>query len=307
MNRVQRNKWLLSKIDSEQNQSSVTESSLDTPSIRNNNNLLNNAIKKVKPKNEAVEFVNNSRRFLLESALTTLFEMSLGERAQFLPQDSKNFHSKLISSFVEQEGVDNLFNTMRSKTRFLAETAYSIDTIIKEAMDEAGEDGTPILDKDSADKIFETISGDEDIEEIAAAIKFRVSRAVEEFMERNANEKNDIREIYRSAKERIESIRTGSDETDELAKQESANIVRKQIKKLSTAPKGVFESMVHNLSSAIIKNTALLEQYSDDNSKLDVGAVVEKCISYYTLLEMVSTINLVPVTEEYILEAIKMQ
>ena len=305
MNRIQRNKWLLEQIDSvNNNQSSVTEST--NTRVTNTVNEAFNLGKKVKPKNETVEFVNNSRKFLLESVLSKILENSLGERALLLPQDSKQFNRNLVSSFVKEEGVDNLFNNMRTRTRFLAETAHAIDNIIEEAVNEAGEDGTPLLPVDAEKSLFDTISGDEELDDISSAIKFRVSRAVEEFMERNANEKSDIKDIYLNAKDRIESIRTGSDETDEIVKQESANMVRKQIKKLANAPKGVFECMVSNLSSSIMKNNALLEQYSDNGGKLDVGAIVEKCISYYTLLEMVSSINLIPVTEEYILNAIKM-
>ena len=63
--------------------------------------------------------------------------------------------------------------------------------------------------------------------------------------------------------------------------------------------------MVRNISESVIKNEEIKEEFTTDNGRLDMDKIVESARCMYTLLEMVSTLQIEKVDSNYIEEALK--
>ena len=64
--------------------------------------------------------------------------------------------------------------------------------------------------------------------------------------------------------------------------------------------RNVFDNMVRALSEAVMKDEITKDQFINESSRLDVDKVVSCTRCMYTLLEVVSTIQLEKVDDQYI-------
>jgi len=263
--------------------------------------------------------INNAKKYsakrteikteFLEAALDTIFDKCFGNTNFDNTDEDNAFNQSIINNYVCNEGVDELLDRFKYKTKFLSE----LSLIVKEAGEEASQD----LDIDSAETyvvdptlkadLIDNIKGDETVDDITDTIRFKVSRATEDFVQKNVVDKIDIKDIMYNTKEKLDSVKTGDDTLDEEIKQEQTIAAKKSIRKISQRPHSIYEQMVINMTEAILCNDELKESFTLESGKLDMDKIIKRSTSCYTFLEMVNTLKLNKVDDKYIQEALNIK
>lgn len=229
---------------------------------------------------------------VLESCLSTIVKKSLPE---VIAEEHNEFIHSITRDFIKEEGLYPLLDKMHTKTQFLSELADEVESTSDEEIEntDAEEAESMIVNNEPEKDLICKLEGDEEVEDISSIIKSKVSRATEEFMEKNVIDQTDIKDTLLDTKERLASIRTGDDALDEEIRQETSLIAKRKIVKIHNRPHGVFEQLVINMSNAVLSNESIKESYiSEENGKLDMDTIVEKCTCMYTLMEMANTLRL---------------
>lgn len=255
------------------------------------NKIQDNKNNKTKVQKEFSQFRYQTKTDILENVLSAIVQKSLPDTIHEV-----NFVDSIVRDFVEQEGTYELLDSMEQKTALLSEMSI----MINEAYDEAVEDAdakdpdTYIASEDPTNALIAKIDGDEGMADITDTIKTKVSRATQEFIEKNVIDQQDIKDTLADAKERIAKVKTGDDELDEEIREEQTRMTKKKIKAISRRQGGVFEQLVRNMSESIIKNELLKEQYTMDNGQINMESIVTRATCVYTLLETVNTLKIKP-------------
>lgn len=252
---------------------------------------------------------------LLEAALNTIFDDCFGNTSFDNSAEDNAFNQTIISNFVSDEGPDNLLDGFSERTEFLSALAKVIREDVKDAMedidptsnaDDEEIDGY-VLDPEMKNNLVNNIQGDEDLEDVIDVIRFKVSRATEDFIQKNIVDKLNIKDIMYTTKEKLDAVKNGDDVLDDEITQEHTMIAKRAIKEVSKRPHSIFEQMVINLTEQVISNEDIRKVFTLESGKLDMDKIVKRATSYYTFLEMANTLNLINVNEEYIQEAIAMK
>ena len=267
-----------------------------------------NKEKREKTVNEFNTFKMNVKNALLENLLNGLFNDSLGLTASTLSEDTKLFNRSLISNFIMEEGTEEILDRMKSTSRFTSEMASIIESKAEEIMDSVDPDDPTTYTVDSEEQInfYENIDCKDDIKDLTDIIKMRVSRATEEFVEKNIADKIDIKDIMATTKDNIDSIRSGDQDTDEAIAKEATIHMKRAIAETAKRPHNIYEQMVINLTEQVLNNEALKEKFTV-NKKLDMDSIVERANSFYTLLETVNTLKIKKLDEDEIMKLIGMK
>lgn len=237
-------------------------------------------------------FYDNVKSNILESCLSTIIKKSLPE---VISEEHNNFIHNITRDFIQEEGLYPLLDRMHTKTQFLFELADEVEKTTDEEMEDidAEEPDTMMINKEHEKDLICKIEGNEEVEDISNIIKSKVSRATEEFMEKNIVDQTDIKDTLLDTKEKLASVRTGDDALDEEIRQEASLLAKRKIAKIHNRPHGVFEQLVINMTNAIISNESIKESYvSEEKGRLDMDAIIEKCTCMYTLMEMANTLRL---------------
>ena len=267
-----------------------------------------NKEKREKTVNEFNTFKMDVKNALLENLLNGLFNDSLGLTASTLSEDTKLFNRSLISNFIMEEGTEEILDRMKSTSRFTSEMASIIESKAEEIMDSVDPDDPTTYTVDSEEQInfYENIDCKDDIKDLTDIIKMRVSRATEEFIEKNIADKMDIKDIMATTKDNIDSIRSGDQDTDEAIAKEATIRMKRAIAETAKRPHNIYEQMVINLTEQVLNNEALKEKFTV-NKKLDMDSIVERANSFYTLLETVNTLKIKKLDEDEIMKLIGMK
>lgn len=258
------------------------------------------------------KFKTSVKNSLLEARLNYLFEGCFEPNYLVLmSEDTKAFNRSLVTKFIKEETAEKILENCEGKTLFLSEMANDINNRYNSIMENVDKDDpesftvsrSDIGDIDSDENFFDTLDGSQDLEEVKDLIKMRVSAATQEFITANREKKEQIQDIINVAKERIDAVRTGSDEEDEAIKMEHTLRMKRQISDLNKSKsKTVYEQIVANLTESVIKTEALKNKFTV-NGKLDMDAIVERANSMYTFLEMLNTLK-IKTDEKYISECV---
>lgn len=261
------------------------------------NKIQDNKKNKDKVQKEYAQFRYQVKSDILENVLSAIVQKSLPETIH-----ETNFVNSIVRDFVEQEGALNLLDNMSEKTALLSEMAISIN----EAYDEEIEDVDPkepdtfMANTAPTTALISKIDGDEGMADITDTIKEKVSRATQEFIEKNVIDQQDIKDTLADTKERIAQVKTGDDELDEEIREEQTTLAKKKIKAISRRQGGVFEQLVKNMSSSILKNEAIKENYTMGNGQINMESIVARATCVYTMLEAVNTLKIKPMTADVI-------
>lgn len=248
-----------------------------------------------------LNFSYDVKEALLTECLTRVYEGAVGYKYQSTVADSVK--KSLISKFIQEQGVDRLVSSFKTRSLMLSEFASLINKyhkLITEACDKQ-DPATFTIDHEFKTKFFEELDNT-DADAVAEVIKSRVTTAIEEFITANMANKMEIKDIMDDSQNRIESIKTIKDD-EKRAQQEAWIRESAQIKidaVRNNKPKSVFSTMVENMSVACMKDPALKEQFTTEEGKLDIDSIVESCEMMYTLLEMVNTTKMVNVDAAYV-------
>ena len=158
--------------------------------------------------------------------------------------------------------------------------------------------------------IYDELENEEDVQKAVEIIKTRVADAEEAFIKRNAEDKQKMDELLGKISDNVKTVEQIADNDSGKSKvaQEHVNLARQEIGKIHNKPQSVFEAVVRNLSSSIVKNDEVRANYVNESGKLDVTSVLETAKVMYAFLETLNTLQLEKVDEAYIgkvLEEIK--
>ena len=163
------------------------------------------------------------------------------------------------------------------------------------------------IDPKAIDDFWNQIDKNNDIDDVTNMIRLRVSNAEEEFVNKNQADKEDVKTILKDTAERVQAAKaTNDNDYSEAVEESETRLAKNKIYSIQhEGYRNVFDRMVRNISESVIKNEAIKEEFTLDNGRLDMDRIVESARCMYTLLEMVSTLQIEKVDTEYIESALK--
>lgn len=257
---------------------------------------------KQKKKLKLQKFKKAVKDKLVEAAFQRIFDKCLGD-CIFTADNTKEYAKSLTCGYVEEKGSDDLLIGMSSRGLLLSELADCIQTAYNSIMEDVDPDdeNTFEVNDDEMDKFFDDLDMS-NFDDVASLIKTRVNSAATAFVNKNYNDKIDLTDSMRETQEKIASLKQDvrqSDEDFEQVKESYMNLNRRKASKVTERPRPVYEQMVYTLTETVMKNDDLRSRFSIDG-KLDMDKITENVNVMYTFLEMVNTLKIENVDEEYI-------
>ena len=246
-------------------------------------------------------FASESKDFLLTESLFYIMKKCFPVTLESSLLDQGR---SVISSFVMEEGADSLLSRFRTKTLFLSELANIVETTHRKVLHSCEGKDAPFKITNSDMKAFHDRIDNMSTDTITKEIVSRVTKAEENFVKANMKDKENIEKLAEKTKEKIDNIKVKDADTEEDLKQEFAALYRRDVDSVMNRKKGILESIVLRMSRAIVSESALLEQFTQENGKLDMQRIIDSSEVMYTFLEMVNTLNIKPITTSYISDAL---
>lgn len=267
--------------------------------------LLKNKIKKKAVKEKYDNFLVDIKEYLLEEFI---YEISSKSMQKVELNVNKSFLKSLIHEYVQTNGVYNIIDKMKSKnTLFLSESVDFLETYYNIIKENSGkEDEVFEVDPCNMEDFYCDLKN-ESIENISDIIGRRVSKATEEFMNKNIVDDINIKDILSDTKEKIDNITGVDKDTKEEIKLEYTNRMKRNIKNIEKRPKSIFEQIVYNMSDSIIKNDNIFLEYCTEEGRLDMEKIVSKSKTVYTFFEMLNTTKIEDFNRDNILNIITIE
>ncbi len=251
------------------------------------------------------KYKDEVQRLLVRKALLELYTQSIyniNSREMLICEN-------LIDQYIDENNPVNILRKMKGSRngflRVIAEAAKKHHSkITKNA--KMGDIGTQTVSQTDLSNFWKEIDNSENVEDITNLIRLRVSNAEEEFVNKNKEDKEDIKTILTNTAERIKSAQDTTD-NDYAAATEAyeTKMAKEKIYNINyNRHHNVFDRIVRNLSKAVLLHEDLKKEYTTDN-KLDMPRIIESARCMYTLLEMVGTLQLENVDTEYIEETLR--
>lgn len=252
------------------------------------------------------KYKDDVKKTLLKEALMHIYEGSFHN-----PSIRESaMCSALLEQYINDTGTTQLLKNMKNSDSFLLKKIYEevsefSDDITAGASVDDPESQT--IDPEKVEEFWKSIDKSEDIEDINDLIRMRVSNAEEDFVNKNQQDKEDIKTILKQTAARVNMAKDSNDNDYAEAVEESeTRLAKDKIYQLQhEAHHNVFDRMVRNLSEAALKNENAKKEFTAENGHLDVEKIVESARCMYTLLEMVGTIQLEKVDQQYIEDTLK--
>lgn len=210
----------------------------------------------------------------------------------------------MINKFIKEEGVNNLLTRFENRNLVLSEFArftdkyhYAVmEALGKVATEDPDNDTCYVLDKEIAQKFIDDVK-DLVPERTIDIIRDRVEDAIQSFIDQNTNNKQAIKDIYLKAK-----VATAKSDVSDDVKQEVALEAKIATNAMYEKPVNIFTYMVGAVREATMKVDALKEQYCGSDNKPDYKRICNDVGVMYTVLEMMNTLNVIDVNEQYLLK-----
>ena len=252
------------------------------------------------------QYKDDVKKILITEALDNIYKASI---TNISDRESQVCES-LLNSYIESTGVDTILKNMKFSKSGLLISIYeaeqeAFDSITKDA--NADDINTQTINPKAIEDFWDQIDKNNDIDDVTNMIRLRVSNAEEEFINKNQDDKEDIKTILKDTAERVQSAKSTNDNDYSDAVEESEmRIAKDKIYKIQhESYHNVFDRMVRNISESVIKNEDIKKEFTLENGRLDMDRIVESARCMYTLLEMVSTLKIEKVDSEYIESALK--
>ena len=135
----------------------------------------------------------------------------------------------------------------------------------------------------------------------------RVSNAEENFINRNQQDKENVKTVLKQTADRVQMAKdTNDNDYAESVEESETRIAKDKIYKIQhEGYRSVFDRMVRNLSEAAVKNKDAKGSLIDENGKLNMDSIIESARCMYSLLETIGTIQLEKVDNKYIEDTLK--
>lgn len=260
------------------------------------------------------DFKDRTLHEFLTTALNSIYMTALSETMMFT-NNTKTIAGSLVDKYInEHGGAQEVLNNMKGKT-------YLLDTIRETVEDEAEEAEAEVNPEDAEthdipdeegkkENILNKLEDEEDVESAVNIIAQRISSAEEEFIRKNAEDKQKIEDLMRDMNDRLQAAKRDpnvSEEEEQEIEQEAKVEFKRQVDSIhGERSKTVFESFVERLSTSVVNDDSkgMKELYFSESGQLDIESVVEAGKCLYGFLEFVNTIQLEKVDNQYIEEVL---
>ena len=184
---------------------------------------------------------------------------------------------------------------MKTASSILSEMALYIEETCKKGKCDDEDDFEAIeaenerkfkIDPETKDEFFDKLDNTIDIDDVSQSIQLRVSNAMSEFINNNAQKKAEIDDTINQIKDKIEG--DTSEEVKE-AFQLQANRRIEQINNSGTV--NLFEKMVENLANSVYTNPDANRRFCE-NGKINMDKVIQHVKTIYSVLEIFNTTRL---------------
>lgn len=241
----------------------------------------------------------------LSDALKGIYISALLKENQLEPENIKLAES-MVDNFIKEEGgALTVLRRMDGKTYLLDTVKKIVEDTADEVEQTASEDEKDFneVPEENKEEMLDKMEKEDDIEAAIDIISQRVADAEQQFIQKNAEDKEKLNAIAQDLNDRIESIKADnetSEETKEELEQEATLIYKRKANDIKYGRKrNVFEHCVSCLTETVVKDKELLEAYSEEG-KVDMGRIINQAKCIYGFLEFVNSTQLVKVDEDYI-------
>lgn len=251
------------------------------------------------------EFKANVKKSLIKKML---MELCVGSIPNYTHREY-SICENLIENYISEVGETALLKNMRfSENGFLRTCWSEINSHYKTITEDATRDeDTQYIDSGSLDDFWKDVDNTEDVDDITNLIRMRVSNAEENFVNRNQQDKENVKTVLKQTAERVQMAKdTNDNDYAESVEESETRIAKDKIYKIQhEGYRSVFDRMVRNLSEAAVKNKDAKGSLIDENGKLNMDSIVESARCMYSLLETIGTIQLEKVDNKYIEDTLK--
>ena len=252
------------------------------------------------------KYKDDVKKTLVETALGRIYTGSFHN----ISNREKALCENLLDQYVTETTVQTLMKNMKhSDSGLLRTIAEKVDEYSKSITADANADDvtTQTISPEQVDSFWNDIEKSDDVEDITNLIRMRVSNAEEQFVNKNQEDKEDVKTVLKQTASRVAMAKQGLDnDYAESVEESETRLAKNQIYKIQhEGYHNVFDRMVRNLSEAVINNEDAKGEYICENGRLNVEKIVESARCMYTLLEMVGTIQLENVDGQYIEDTLK--
>lgn len=259
------------------------------------------------------EFVRDRKRNYKLSILETCLSDALKGiyitamlKENELDSSSVKLAESLVDNFIAEEGgALTVLRRMSGKTYLLDTVRKIVEDTADEVEQTASEDEKDFSEvpEENKEEMLDKMEKEDDIEAAIDIISQRVADAEQQFIQKNAEDKEKLNAIAQDLSDRIESIKADnetSEETKEELQEEATILYKRKANDIKyNRKRNVFEHCVSCLTETVVKDKELLEAYSEDG-KLDMSRVITQAKCVYGFLEFVNSTQLVKVDESYI-------
>lgn len=251
------------------------------------------------------EFKANVKKSLIKKML---MELCVGSIPNYTHREY-SICENLIENYISEVGETTLLKNMRfSENGFLRTCWSEINSHYKTITEDATRDeDTQYIDSGSLDDFWKDVDNTEDVDDITNLIRMRVSNAEENFVNRNQQDKENVKTVLKQTADRVQMAKnTNDNDYAESVEESETRIAKDKIYKIQhEGYRSVFDRMVRNLSEAAVKNKDAKGSLIDENGKLNMDSIVESARCMYSLLETIGTIQLEKVDNKYIEDTLK--
>lgn len=248
-------------------------------------------------------FIKESKTYLLSEALNYFLQPCLKDA-------NKQMGKLLCESFVTEETAPKLLTHMKGKSVLLALVAEAVEDTHKVVVHGAKDTdpSTFKISKTVTDKFFERLDTLSE-PEITDRINKNVCRAIEDYVEANAKDKEKLDKLAEETKDKINNIQARTKEQKEKIEQECVQMYKRQVNDIKRR-KGyrrinLFEEMMNLATQNTLGDKSMLESFTGEDGKLNVPAIRRNVTTMYTFLEMVNVLELKMINEGYVKKVLK--
>lgn len=248
-------------------------------------------------------FLVEAKNMLVTEAIYKLVKDSLPTTvSESLLNTAKN----ITANFVVEEGADSLLNRFKTKTCFLSEMSNIVTETYEKVVETAKEtfqDDFTIKNSDL--EAFYDRLGQLDYDKMTLAIRDKVGKAEEKFVQDNVTDRVNMEEFAEKTKEKIDAIKAKDQDTEDAIKQEQTRVYKETMNSMLDRKKGILEALVNKTSESIITDSVMREAYTLESGKLNMPAIIDTAEIMYTFLEAVNTAKIKDITPDYISKVIE--
>lgn len=245
--------------------------------------------------NEYTQFNKDVKRDLFSEALLLVLNKSiktpLYEKADLLKKH-------LVNNFVNESGINELIEENYDKSLFIGNYIHNVLEYSDIITEKAKSSCEKCVDSEDKENFYDSLNID-DLDLVSNQIHARVASAINRFNMENMQKRREIENALEITKEKINNA-----ETEKLKEhfQTKGKLLEQKIRHKK---KSIFESMVYNVLESCYKSNELKNNFFNEDGSPDMDKITDHCKIMYGFLEMLNTLKLKNISEEYIKEQLE--